>query len=412
MNERTQLGWLARRIGFGLRPGQLDQWESLGIDAVIDQLVDPDGSGVEPSQDPYEGLDRFPDKPGVGFRDLTTSWLAHSLQTPRPFETWTTFFWHDYFAVSAPVVRVVGFVHDHFRLLAQHGLGNFGEFLTDMTTDAAMLIFLDGGESTGENPNENYGRELLELYSVGVGNFTEDDVRAASIALTGWVVRRRLDSVQFLPQRHDDAPQTLLGVDGVHDVSSVIDVVTSNPACAARVAKKVAYAILGVGADQGLISRYAAEFADTLELAPLFRSAIEDALDGAAQPVFIEPVPWFVSCLKATGGTPRTRGIGRAFEATGQVPFNPPNVGGFPGQRSYLSTAATISRFNLASTIAEAVPRDGAILGAAGRHDLDTLADSFGLESFSPATAAALRDLNGDVAVLAAALASPDLIVA
>ena len=412
MNERTQLGWLARRYGFGLLPGQLDEWEALGIDTVVDRLLDGDSHGVDPSPDPFLGLERRPENPGQGIRDATTSWLMDAVRSPRPFETWASFFWHDYFAVAAPAVRAAGFVHDHFRLLAEQSLGNFGHLLEDLTVDAAMLVFLDGTRSTGDSPNENYGRELLELYSVGVGEFTEDDVQAAAVALTGWVARFRFDEVQFVPRRHDDTPQSLLGVSGVHDVATVIDAVTGHPATALRVASKVATAVLGGGADAGLVARHANAFAADLELRPLFRGLLDDALDGAAKPVLIEPVPWFVSCLKASGAAPRGRRLVGSFEATGQIPLNPPNVGGFPSQSSYLSTAATISRFNIASSIASTTPRDSRLFEAAARHDLDGLADAWGLDGFTSSTIDALAGVTGAVDVLAAAMASPDLIVA
>jgi len=412
VNDRTQLGWLARRIGFGLAPGQLDEWERLGINAVIDRLTDGDAFGVEAPTDPFAGLERRSESVGVGVRAAALAWVLHTVGTPRPFESWVTFFWHDYFAVSATLVRRAGFVHDHFRLMATQGLGNFNEYLRAMTVDAAMLIFLDGTRNTGRNPNENYGRELLELYSVGVGEFDEADVAAASIALTGWVARVRLDRVQFVAARHDGTPQTLLGVSGVSDVDAVVAAATGHPACARRVAGKVATAILGPGADQGVVSRHAETFAESLELRPLFRGLIEDALDGAANPVIIEPVPWYISCLKATGATPQTRNLGRAFVGTGQVPLNPPNVGGFPPPSSYLSTSATVARFNIASAVGSATPSGSAVLAAAGRGDLETLADAFGLESFSPSTVEAIRPLNRAVDVLSALLASPDLIVA
>jgi uncharacterized protein (DUF1800 family) len=412
VNERTQLGWIARRFGFGLVPGQLDEWERVGIDGVIDQLVDGDAHGVTPVPDPFVGLERRPENPGQGIREATTAWLIDAVGSPRPFETWVTFFWHDYFAVAAPMVRSAGFIHDHFTLMASGGLANFRNLLEDMTVDAAMLVFLDGTQSTGASPNENYGRELLELYSTGFGEFTEDDVRAAAIALTGWVARIRFDEVRFVARRHDDSPQTLLGISGVHDVETVIEAVTQHPATARRVAAKVATAVLGNNADVGVIARHAAGFAENLELRPLFRGLIEDALDGAAQPVLIEPVPWFVSCLKATGAAPRGRGLVRSFEAAGQIPLNPPNVGGFPNQTSYLSTAATIGRFNIASTIASTIPRDAALLDAAEQHDLDVVADALGLGEFSRSTTEALSEVRGGVDVLAAVLASPDLIVA
>ena len=108
-----------------------------------------------------------------------------------------------------------------------------------------MLVYLDGRTSTAEAPNENYGRELLELFALGVGNYTEDDVQAAARALTGWVVARRFDSARFVPGRHDRTPQTLLGVDGVTDVDSVIEAVVAHPAHPRFVARRIVREYLG-----------------------------------------------------------------------------------------------------------------------------------------------------------------------
>ena len=130
------------------------------------------------------------------------------------------------------VVRHLPAMLAHLDLCWSLGRGDVRALIRQVTTDAAMLVFLDGATSKGTAPNENFGRELLELYTVGVGNFTEADVKAAAAALTGWVVRRRDGwKVRFVPARHDDTPQTLLGVDGVHDADTTIAAATSSPAC-------------------------------------------------------------------------------------------------------------------------------------------------------------------------------------
>ena len=138
-----------------------------------------------------------------------------------------------------------------------------------------MLVFLDGATSKGTAPNENFGRELLELYTVGVGNFTEADVKAAAAALTGWVVRRRDGwKVRFVPARHDDTPQTLLGVDGVHDADTTIAAATSSQACPVFLASKLGRYLLG-DIDDATVLALAATFANAdLDISALARATL------------------------------------------------------------------------------------------------------------------------------------------
>lgn len=413
MNEREQIAWLARRAGFGPAPGQLDAGVELGVDAVLDALVDPDANGVDPAPDPFVGIERDRDGGGQALRETILAWVRHAMTTPRPLEARLQFFWHDFFAVSARAVNSPGYIHDHMNLLARHSMGNFGDLLRDVTTDAAMLIFLNGTQSTGANPNENYGRELLELYSVGVGNFDEDDVRAAAVALTGWFVARRFGGeVRLGVRRHDDTPQTLLGVAGVHDVDTVVDAVLAHPATAPRITRLLAQHLLGPAVDQSLVDDLAESFAGDYELQPLVRSLLEAGVDGFATEAIVEPVPWFAGAIRATGAQPEGRRIAESFGATGQVPLLPPNVGGFPPAMSYLSTSATVARFNLASSLAASTPPPSPAMTLAAAGDNAGLADLFGLvNGFSAATTAALDATTSATDRLAAALAAPDLII-
>ena len=406
------MAWLARRVGFGVGTGLLDDWVEAGADRVLDCLTDPDGAGVPAPGDPFDGLERTITDNAPNLRQTIGAWFGHVVAAERPLQTWMQWFWHDFFAVSAAVARQPGLVHDHFTLMFDEGLGNFADLLRSMTIDGAMLVFLDGTHSTAEAPNENYGRELLELYSVGVGQFTEADVLAAARALTGWVVGARRDlGVHFLPYRHDDDPQTLLGVTGVADVDSVIAAVTAHPATAPRITGLLARRILG-DVDEAFIARHADGFARDLELRPLVRGLLEDGLDGAGSAVLIEPFPWFAGAVRAVGSPPRERIIGDALRMAGQIPFLPPNVGGFPPPSSYLTTSATIARFNLANAIADAADRPTPATEAAAAGDLAALADALGLPAgFSSETAAAVASLTEPADRLAAALASPDLIV-
>lgn len=413
MDERAELAWLGRKIGWGLVEGQLDDWTELGTGAVLDRLIDPDAHGIPERNDPFVAIDRETERQLQMVVVGTLAWIDAAVTSPRPLETFMEFFWSDYFAVSARVVRPRYLMFDHMNLLAQHATGNFADLLRAVTIDAAMLDFLDGGRNTAENPNENYGRELLELYSVGVGNFTEDDVKAAARALTGWR-RRRIDgSVGLVARSHDDASQVLLGVDGVHDLDTTIDAVLSHPATAPRVVDKIATAILGAGYDTALVTEVAQGFAQDWQLKPVLRRVLELGVAGQAVPAVLEPVAWYVTARKLRLAQAQRLQLREFFALAGQLPLHPPNVGGFPPPDAYLSTSATIARFNMASHLAERSNERGS---DADPIDLTTNLDEFAarlglVDGFQSPTHDALAALEPGVDRLAATLASPDMLV-
>lgn len=408
MNELQGLSWLARKIAWGVSPAWWQEWQDIGVDGIIDRLVDPAEHDVVTRPNPFADLEIDPDRPNRIAGDAVGAWMLQAVGSERPLETFMDFFWSDYFAVSIQSVRPVSLMFDHVGVLARHGLGNFADLLHDVTVDAAMLVFLDGASNAVGRPNENYGRELLELYSVGVGNFDEDDVKAAASALTGWRVVRQNPVPRFVPRRHDDSPQTLLGVDGVHDVDTVIDAIVSNPATADRVVDKLATAILGPGYERDAVLPVVDMFAADLEIRPVVRSLLELGVAGAAQPAIVEPLAWLSAALRFTGATPRAALLRNFFRSSGQIPLLPPNVGGFPEPDAYLSSSATIARFNLGSILAEqATPR--AVRVSA---DIDELAVQLGLvDGFSSTSRDALATLSTGSDRIAAALASPDLLV-
>lgn len=408
-SERAGLAWLGRKVGWGLRPGELDRWQSLGVSAAIDELVYPDEAVLRARPDPFAEVERRPDQPVRMVRQATMRWIEGAVDSPRPLETFMEFFWSDFFAVSVRSVRPHHWMFEHMNLLAEHALGNFAELLRAVTVDPAMLDFLDGRRSTKDKPNENYGRELLELYSVGVGNFTEDDVASAARALTGWKVRRNANEAQHIARFHDDAPQTLLGVDGVHDVETTIAAVLDHPATAPRVVGLLADAILGPGYRPNLLTETADRFRSDWEVAPVVKELLELGVAGHASPSVLEPLAWYVSMRRLPMPPPPREELRTFFSLSGQIPMQPPNVGGFPGADAYLSASATIGRVNMASRLAEAAAPS--TLRSIG-DNVDELAERLSLvDGFAPATRAALDGLAPGVERLAAAMASPDVLV-
>lgn len=422
---RETVAFLARRASWGLAPGQLDELEALGVQGTIDLLVDPSGAGIAEEASAWADWEYVYDRSDRETSQQQTAeaferWMGRLIDTERPLDHQLAWFWHDHFAVSMQVVRNLPAMLAHLDLCWSLGRGDFRELIRQVTTDAAMLVFLDGTTSTGAAPNENYGRELLELYTVGINNFTEDDVKAAAIALTGWVVRPRFDwDVRFVPVRHDDTPQTLLGVDGVHDVDTTVAAATSSPACPVFIASKLGRYLLG-DIDNPTIFELGAAFADAdLDISALTRATLETGAAGNAAPTVVAPLPWLIQALKATGATVSTRELIGALRNMGQFPGNPPNVGGYPGASTWLASSATAGRFSAATGVARATHDDSPVLGAARERDWALLADLLLRPAgFSDATVAALDGLDSSVSTrpgegaLALALASPDLLIA
>lgn len=422
MDERAKVAWLARRAGFGPAPGELDARAATGAAAWLDELVDPDAHEVPGAPDPWAGADLAFTNDAASRRsralDLIGRWLTHMATTPRPLEEAMVWFWHDHFAVSLAEVRSAAAMADHLRLLRRHALGDFRTLIREVATDPAMLVFLDGARSTGQAPNENFGRELLELYTLGVGNYGEADVRAGAVALTGWTVDlQRGGGARFVPRRHDDRPQAMLGRQ-VHDVDSVVDAAVSHPACATFVSRKLVAWFLGTPADEQVVAAGARAFtASGMSVRALVRTILAAGLDGAGHPVVRAPVPWLVGAARAVGASVDARALYAPLTAAGQVPCLPPNVGGWPGETAWLGASATVARVSMAALLVDALAADAEPLRLAAAKDLAALAARLGLPAgFTPATADALRAMPATgprpgASVLAVALASPDLLL-
>jgi uncharacterized protein (DUF1800 family) len=431
-DDRRTIAWLHRRAGFGVGPGELDALVAAGVDATIERLVDPDAQGVAPAADPWAGVTLSP--PAQPGKDASPAakqadrqqqrqeamaaigaWLDHMAATPRPLESWLAWFWHGLLVSGLDKVHYPLLMVGQVRTYRELAFAPFPQLLRAATVDPAMLLYLDGRDSTGTNPNENFGREVMELFALGVGHFTEDDVKAAARALTGWRIELGTGGASFVPARHDDQPQTLLGVSGVHDVDSVLGAITSNPACGPWVAGKLARAVLGPDVDGDLVqqlgSQYAASGYDTRAL---LRSILQAGARGQDRAMVWAPVPWLAAMVRATGATVPTGQRLQQLRAAGQVPMTPPNVAGWPSGAAWLSAATVVARFDLAALVAAGTPSGSPALVAAQSFALDALADALGRpEGFGPSTVTALGAVRDDpVAVLTVAIASPDLMVA
>ena len=229
---------LMRRAGFGAPYDALEAHVAKGYEATVEELLDPDAYGV-PEFDEFSPARFYP-----GYEWTTTSLLAqnnvtiHMVSSPRPLVEKMALFWHMLFATSNTKVMNSQQMLLQFNMVRNHGMGNCKELLTNMAKDPAMIFWLDNNENHKSAPNENWGRELLELFSMGQGNYTEDDVKVAARAFTGWTFSPKVPytgkahaaTFEYKEEDHDDGEKVFLGQSGRLNGEDIIDIIVQQPA--------------------------------------------------------------------------------------------------------------------------------------------------------------------------------------
>jgi uncharacterized protein (DUF1800 family) len=369
--EKARVAHLLRRTSFGASSAELDRAVSDGYDRTVDRLLET------PAAPPPEfaGLGQA-GRLNIG--QLQLWWANHMLSTPTPFAERMTLFWHGHFTSD---YRKVGlqtpFIYWQNLTWRSMALTDLRSMLMKVTTDPAMLRYLDLATSTGQSPNENYARELMELFSLGVGNFSEDDVRAAAKALAGWIeprpdgtadvtvdakntVIRKLPvyggpaSGEFVPRRaYRGAPLSFLGKQGDYDSQKVIDQILAQPASAVFIAGKVAQHFVGSRLDAPYVKRLGDRFrASRYDVKTLMRaifSSPEFTSDQSYRALVKGPVEMMVHALKALDAPGLGRLLVQSSAGMGQVLFDPPDVGGWPNNDAWISSNNVVARVNFVS---------------------------------------------------------------
>lgn len=414
MDERDSVKWLHRRAGLGLPPAQMRTAIDRGFTAELDRLLDPAAVAAAVASDPWDD-DSLPYDPmdAPSRRYAIGRWVEAMVETEQPLVDRMTWLWHGHFVSALDKVRVARLMVDQLRLLRSAGLGELRSLVRSLTIDAAMLIYLDLRTSTADVPNENYSRELLELFTLGEGAYSEDDVQAGAAALSGWTFDRRSDGVEFRPRRHNDELQRFLGVDGVHDLDTVIDAVMAHPALPVFIATTIAEELLGEN-DPDLVAELASAFASSgFVVGDLVRAALTAGADRSPSPLVLGPVPWLVIAARTTAARVDLAQAAILLRSAGQLPMLPPNVAGWPGGAAWFNAGSLVARANLAALIA-ADATDADVLAAADGDDVDVLADALGLPStsFADQSRAALGAAPAGRERLAVALITPEFMIA
>src|SRR5579885_898094 len=242
LSDDVKLRHLLRRAGFGASSAELDQYRKLGLSGTVDRLIDYESVDNSALENRLKSYNLDPNK----YADLARWWALRMIYTARPLEEKMTLFWH---GLLTSAVSKVGrsnpmFVQNQF--LRANALGSFPDILKGISKDPAMMVWLDLETNRKGHANENYARELMELFSMGVGNYTEQDVRESARAFTGWVVRRKLSAPgaydfesAFVPRFHDTGSKTFLGQTGNFNGDDVVDIIVKEPVSAQFITRKL-----------------------------------------------------------------------------------------------------------------------------------------------------------------------------
>ena len=245
--EIALMAHLMRRTGFGSPRAELEERVAKGYEETVEELLEPEKYGI-PVNDEMLLFRHFPNGilPGGSPQQGQARWLWQMINTPRPLQEKMTLFWHMVFATGNSKVDNTNSMMTHIDLFRQHGLGNYQELLVELAKDPAMIYWLDNNFNHKDEPNENWGRELLELFSMGQGNYTEEDVYECARAFTGWTISRKLPRFPYGrfpwhfiydPEDHDDSEKSFLGQVGRFNGEDVIDIIVRQPATARFIAR-------------------------------------------------------------------------------------------------------------------------------------------------------------------------------
>jgi uncharacterized protein (DUF1800 family) len=363
-STRQQIAHLLRRAGFGAGAADLDYYTSLGFEGAVDRLVNYDS--VDDS-DTERAIARLRDdnpnpanaeRPEYGNPALEmAAWLTRMLLTKRPLQEKMTFFWHGLLTSSIREVKVATLMAQQNALYRSMALPtSYRDMIKAVARDPAMLVYLDNNTNVKGKPNENWARELMELFTLGIGNYTEQDVREAARAFTGWTVQRGTGQFVFNARQHDSDPKTFLGVTGNLDGDDVIDIIFSQPSHGKYVTRRIFRFFAYDDPDEATVARFAdiylksgynvRELVTQILLSPEFRS------DKAFFSIVKSPVEFSIGALRALSANItnlRTwQGLNQQMAVMGQQIYNPPDVGGWPGNVSWLNTTALFARMEMA----------------------------------------------------------------
>ena len=372
-DDLALMAHLMRRAGFGAVQEELEAYVAKGYEATVEELLHPED---QPPFDEDFLFRYFPSaRSGTNLQGYQSYWMHQMIGTKRPLEEKMLLFWHHLFATGFSKVENSPQMNQQILMFRRRAMGNFRGLLVGMSKDPAMVFWLDNCENHKDAPNENFGRELLELFSMGVGNYTEDDVKACARAFTGWTVVFGLPrypygehywEFEYRPEDHDDEEKIFLGERGRFNGEDVIDIIVRNPATARFFARHLCNFFVAdepqVPSWQNTPPRHP-ELIKALEeeyfrsnydirsmLRVLFNS---DSFKNARFAKVKSPAELVAGVMRLVGEytspSPDVHQIVAACNYMGQELLNPPTVEGWHTGKEWIDSGALLERVNFAA---------------------------------------------------------------
>ncbi len=445
----SDIALLYRRAGFGLRPDELDALASGTYESAVDGLIAGLGNAPDPgaSSIPTPDLTR-PPRPAKGdipalkaylhqgsleMAALQAWWIDKMIATSTPLREKLTLFWHGHFATAYSKVQDPKLMYLQNQLFRQAGGGSFETLMQAVAKDGAMMVWLDTITDKKAHPNENFGREMMELFTLGLGNYTQDDVVSAARGFTGWYYNRKTFEYIFERSQHDYGSKTYLAQTGDWNGTDIVHIAVTSPASARFVLAKLwshfAYPVLPTDPVVGdLLDAYGTgmnisatlkaifmhpNFTSTTSRTGLVKQPVE-YLASAARALGLDARIQRTTPAASAGSTkkPQHATLAVLGTALGQTVFNPPNVGGWGQNLYWLDTVTARLRFQAALPLAESGDIT-MVSSVPASQRVGAVATMLGVDAFGSTTAAALAQVADSPAELVAlALTSPEYVLA
>ena len=365
---------LLARSGFSPSPAEIHQYAALSREQAVEQLL----AGVlgRPVTAWPDELDRLPDVRKLramseperrAFNrqerargiELRSWWLGEMLHTPSPLTERMTMFWHNHFVSSQDKVRLQKLMLQQNLTLREHALGNFGHLLVAASKDPAMVIYLDARSSKKGQPNENFAREVMELFTLGEGHYSERDIKEAARAFTGWDVDRRSGQFVFRRANHDAGEKEIFGQRGRFDGDDVLRLILARPETAEFITTKLWREFVSQQPDAREVRRIAAQLRQAnYEIKPALRAMFLSQAFWAPETrgaLVKSPVELVVGTLRSLDAdVPDAIPFVRTLHQMGQDLFAPPNVRGWPGGEWWINSASLLDRKQFLDRLARA----------------------------------------------------------
>ena len=405
--DLAQMAHLMRRAGFGATREELERRAATGYEATVEELIDPPDD--MPAGNMALLLRYMPVCliPGGVPEPGQSNWMYNMITTQRPLEEKMALFWHHIFATGNSKVDNCDQMLEQLVMFRKYGMGNYRDMLVALSQNPAMIFWLDNNENHRDAVNENWGRELLELFSMGVSNYTEVDVREASRAFTGWTIQPKLPRqpfgrfpwrFQYLGADHDDTEKTFLGHTGNFDGDDIIDIIVKEPATARFICRHLYNFFV---ADDVQVPAWTIEPAPDEDALELMTNAFEesgyeikavlrvifnsDFFKNARYAKIKSPAEVVASTLKLVGSyqtpEPTLPDVGPQSGYMGQALLDPPSVEGWYTGSEWINSGSLLARINfVADRVANtSLPGVKSIIGdmkAAGVTTPDQLLDA------------------------------------